>query len=80
MLQPYFRTMFVRKLRNRSGSYSIQIISKTKGKYKVVRTIGSSKNEQELQRLEYLANQEISKLSSQASLFVFHPSESLAED
>jgi transposase len=63
--------MFVRKLRNRSGSYSIQIISKTKGKYKVVRTIGSSKNEQELQRLKYLANKEISKLSSQASLFVY---------
>lgn len=62
--------MFVRKLKNRSGSYSIQIIKKTQGKYYVVKTIGSSKSEQELQRLEYLAHQELSRLSGQASLFV----------
>lgn len=62
--------MFVRKLRNRSGSYSVQIIIKARGKYKVVKTLGSSKNEQELQRLEFLANQEINKLSSQGALFL----------
>lgn len=61
--------MFVRKLKNRSGSYSVQIISKARGKYQVVKTIGSSNNEQELQRLELLADQELKKLSGQASLF-----------
>lgn len=62
--------MFVRKLQNRSGSYSVQIISKSTGKYKVVKTIGSSRNEQELQRLEHLAKQEIGKLASQGELFL----------
>lgn len=62
--------MFVRKLKNRSGSYSVQIISKSRGKYQVLKTIGSSKNEQELQRLELLANQELKKLSRQSFLFV----------
>lgn len=62
--------MFVRKLQNRSGSYSVQIISKSTGKYRVVKTIGSSRNEQELQRLEHLAKQEIGKLASQGELFL----------
>lgn len=47
--------MFYRKKQNASGSISVQIISKTLGKYKVVMTIGSSFNEQEVQRLTYLA-------------------------
>jgi len=34
--------MFIRKLKNRSGSISVQIISKASGKYKVIKTIGSS--------------------------------------
>ena len=62
--------MYVLKLLNRSGSYSVQIISKAKGLYKVVKTIGSSSNEQELQRLEHLANQEIGKLTNQGILFI----------
>jgi flavoprotein len=37
--------MFLRKLKNRSGSMSIQIISKTGGKYKVVKTIGTGSAE-----------------------------------
>jgi hypothetical protein len=57
-------------LNNRSGNYSVQIISKSRGKYQVVKTIGSSKNERELQRLELLANQELKKLSRQSFLFV----------
>ncbi len=45
--------MFIRKLQNRSGSTSIQIITKSSGKYKVVKPIGNSSNEQELQKLHY---------------------------
>ncbi len=42
--------MFVRKKPNKSGSISIQIIDKNAG-YRVVETIGSSKDEQEIDRL-----------------------------
>ena len=62
--------MFLRKLKNRSGSISVQIISKERGKYKVVKTIGSSHNEQEIQKLTFLAKQEIERLSTQPELFV----------
>ena len=36
--------MFIRKKKNKSGSISIQIIDKSSGKYKVIKTIGSSTN------------------------------------
>jgi transposase len=62
--------MFLRKLKNRSGSISIQIISKAGGKYKVVKTIGSGSTEQEIQKLQYLGKQEIAHLSGQQKLFV----------
>ncbi len=65
-----FLGMFLRKLKNRSGSTSIQIISKSNSKYKVVKTIGSSKNEQELQKILYSGKQEIERLSAQSKLFV----------
>lgn len=41
----YFCSMFIRKKKNPSGVISLQIIDKSKSKYKVVRTIGSSKDE-----------------------------------
>lgn len=62
--------MFIRKNKNRSGSYSVQIISKSSGKYKLVKSIGSGTTEQELQKLTYLAKQEIERLSQQPQLFV----------
>jgi len=62
--------MFLRKLKNRSGSTSIQIISKERGKYKVLKTIGSSNNEQEIQKLVFLAKQEIERLNAQPKLFI----------
>ena len=43
--------MFVRKKKNRSGSVSIQIISKRDGKYKVRETIDCSKDKYETERL-----------------------------
>jgi transposase len=62
--------MFIRKLKNRSGSISIQIISKSAGKYKVIKTIGCGKSEQEIMKLLYLGKQEIERLSMQPKLFV----------
>jgi len=43
--------MFVRKKLNKSGSVSIQIIDKKNGCYKVVQTLGSSKEIHEIRRL-----------------------------
>ena len=65
-----FLLMFLRKLKNRSGSTSIQIISKERGKYKVLKTIGSSNNEQEIQKLVLLGRQEMERLNAQSKLFV----------
>lgn len=64
-----FLRMFLRKLKNRSGSVSVQIISKERGKYKVVKTIGSSSYEQEIEKLMFLGKQEIERLSTQGKLF-----------
>ena len=66
----YLYGMFLRKLKNRSGSVSVQIISKSTGKYKVLKTIGSSSDEQEVQKLVYLAKQEIERISQQPELFI----------
>ena len=49
--QEYLYTMFVRKKRNKSGVISIQIIDKSTGKYKLLKTIGSSDNTIEVDRL-----------------------------
>ncbi len=62
--------MFLRKKKNLSGSTSIQIISKTTGKYRVLKTVGYGDTEQEIEKLKFLANQEIERLSNQPKLFV----------
>jgi hypothetical protein len=62
--------MFVRKLKNRSGSQSILVIQKLYGRYKVVKTIGSATTQQEIENLVNLAHQEIEMLSAQPKLFV----------
>lgn len=63
-------SMFLRKKKNKSGSVSVQIISKSSGRYKVVSSVGSAFNEQDIQKLWYLGKQEIERLSSQSKLFV----------
>lgn len=62
--------MFIRKLKNRSGSISIQIISKARGKYNVVKTIGSSHTEEGVILLLHQAQYELSNIQKQASLFI----------
>jgi len=61
--------MFIRELKNRSGSTSIQIISKARGRYKVVKSFGSATTRQEIDKLILLAKQEIERLSDPISLF-----------
>lgn len=62
--------MFLRKKKNRSGSTSVQVISKAHGKYKVVKTIGSGRTDQQIQKLWYLGKQEIERLSAQSKIFI----------
>lgn len=62
--------MFIRKLKNRSGSLSVQVIQKINGRYKVLKTIGSATTQQNIEKLVNLARQEIDKLSSQPKLFM----------
>jgi transposase len=61
--------MFVRRKHNRSGSLSIQVIQKVRGRYKVVKTVGCATTQREIETLSNLAKQEIEKLSSQPKLF-----------
>jgi len=61
--------MFVREKKNASGSVSIQIISKEKGLYKVVKTIGSATVLQKIEELKKQAHQEIKELKKQLELF-----------
>jgi hypothetical protein len=62
--------MFIRKKPNASGSQSVQIIQKVKGRYKVLKTIGSATKRQEIEKLINLAKQEIEILSGQPKLFI----------
>jgi transposase len=66
----YIWGMFIRKKTNTSGSTSVQIISKSRGKYRVIKTVGCGKNEQEVQKLIYLGQQELERISAQPKLFV----------
>ena len=64
--------LFIRKNKNRSGSYSIQIISKSRGKYKVVKTLGSGRSEEEIEFLYQQARHELQQIEGTSSLFVSH--------
>jgi transposase len=62
--------VFIRRLKNRSGSTSIQVIQKINGRYKVLKTIGCATLLHDIEKLELLARQEIERLTSQPKLFV----------
>ena len=62
--------MFIRKKPNASGSTSVQVIQKIHGKYKVLKTIGCATTQQEIEKLEFQAKQEIERLVGQPKLFV----------
>lgn len=60
--------MFIRKKPNKSGVISVQIIDKSSGKYKVLKTIGSSGDAARVEQLMIKANQELTKLTGQLPL------------
>lgn len=61
--------MYVRRKPNRSGSTSVQVIQKIKGKNKVLKTIGCATTLQEIEKLELIGKQEIEKMLAQPKLF-----------
>ena len=61
--------MFIREKQNKSGSSSVQIISKSAGRYKVVKTIGSSCSQEGISLLLHQARHELSQIQKQSNLF-----------
>ena len=68
--------MFVRRKANKSGVISIQVVTKVKGKSKLVKTIGSSVDERELKELIFQGKKFIENYAGQQSLD-FEPSTEL---
>ncbi len=68
--------MFVRRKPNKSGVISIQVVTKVKGKSKLVKTIGSSEDERELKELILQGKKFIENYAGQQSLN-FDPSTEL---
>ena len=64
----YFRGVFVRKKKNKSGVVSVQIIDKSSGTYQLYRTVGSSSESEEVENLYNAAKQEIETLTGQKKL------------
>lgn len=61
--------MFVRRKKNKSGSISVQIISKQHGQYIVFQTIGCSKDPDDIEKLTLIAQDIIVNPSHQQKLF-----------
>jgi len=60
--------MYIRAKKNKSGSVSIQIIQKNKGKYKVIESIGVAYNVKDKEYLENKARHRINDLEIQTSI------------
>lgn len=58
--------MFIRRKPNKSGSFSIQVVDKTRGHYKLIKSFGSSKTEEDLAAMEKEASDFISTYGGQA--------------
>lgn len=61
--------MFVRKNKNRKGGFSIQLVQKVRGKYKLIKTFGTGNTSQQVEFLFQKAKQELHRLSGTQSLF-----------
>ncbi len=67
----YFSGVFVRKKKNKSGVISVQIIDKSSGTYQLYRTVGSSDEANEVERLYRKGKREVEQLMQQ-QLLPFH--------
>lgn len=70
--------MFIRKLKNRSGSVSIQIIRKQNNQYKVVKTIGCATLAAEIEKLEEISREELARIKNEGQLALFHSEKDLS--
>jgi len=61
--------MFIRKKRNKSGSTSVQIISKSSGKYRVVESVGCGTSAQEISTLMLKAHGLLKQYNGNLELF-----------
>jgi hypothetical protein len=64
--------MFIKKNKNRSGSVSIQILTKVGRKNKVIKSIGFAKTQREEELLLLIAKTEIEHIKGMESLFIEH--------
>ena len=64
-----FLGVFIRQKKNKSGSISVQIISKVGGRYKVEKTVGSSDREDQIKNLVQKAELDVISMVGQSSLF-----------
>lgn len=67
-LNSYLCVLFVRKKPNKSGVISVQVIAKVNGKSKLIKTIGSSKDEKVIEELVYQGKKYISTFGGQSLL------------
>ncbi len=72
--------MFIRKLKNRSGSVSIQAIEKKNGRYYVVKSFGSSKDPNEIEKLLFAAKTFLLNPTGTSPLFQTLSEEDIAID
>lgn len=61
--------MFIRQKKNKSGSVSIQIISKVNGQYKLHQTVGSSSTPEGIEILLHQARLALNKIQAHINLF-----------
>jgi transposase len=67
--------MFIRKKKNPSGVVSVQVIDKSNGQYRVVRTVGSSSDTTEVENLYYEGKKWLSAQSGKRDMFAEHDRE-----
>ena len=72
--------MFIREVNNRSGSVSVQVISKSGGRYRVVKTVGCGTQRHEIEHLKNMARQEIDRLQGQQQKLFKSEHDELIED
>lgn len=60
--------MFIRRKPNKSGSFSVQILDKRDGRNRLIRSLGSSKIEEELREMERQASDFIARYGGQGVL------------
>ena len=61
--------MFVRQKKNKSGSMSVIVVRKEKGRYKLVKTMGSSSDPQEIESLSRQGKEWIRRQTGMSDMF-----------